>query len=106
VSFLTVTIQTQIRCIVQGPAWSGDECLLDAAGDRDPGRFVVELGCWVTLYPSEVEARARLMSTTIQQPKDLLELLGYDLGRSDGLAIPVLVDETLAWRAAREASDG
>jgi hypothetical protein len=46
------------------------------------------------------------MSTTIEQPKDLLELIGYDLGTSDWLAIPALVDETLARRAVREASDG
>jgi hypothetical protein len=46
------------------------------------------------------------MSTTIKQPKDLLELIGYDLGASDWLAIPTLVGETLARRAAREASGG
>jgi hypothetical protein len=46
------------------------------------------------------------MSTTIEQPKDLLELIGYDLGTSNWLAIPAQVDETLARRAAREASDG
>jgi hypothetical protein len=46
------------------------------------------------------------MSTTIKQPKDLLELIGYDLGTTNWLAIPTLVDETLARRAAREASDG
>jgi hypothetical protein len=60
----------------------------------------------VTLYPSRARARARLMSTTIKQPKDLLELIGYDLGASDWLAIATLVGETLARRAAREASGG
>jgi len=46
------------------------------------------------------------MSTTIKQPRDLLELIGHDLGTSNWLAIPALVDETLARRAARKASDG
>ena len=46
------------------------------------------------------------MSTTIKQPKDLLELIGYDPGTSNWLAIPILVDEALARRAAREACDG
>ena len=46
------------------------------------------------------------MSTTIKQPRDLLELIGYDLGTSNWLAIPALVGETLARRAARKASDG
>jgi hypothetical protein len=46
------------------------------------------------------------MSTTIEQPKDLLELIEYDLGTSDWLAIPALVGETLARRVAREACDG
>jgi hypothetical protein len=46
------------------------------------------------------------MNPTIKQPKDLLGLIGYDLGTSNSLAIPIPVDETLARRAAREASDG
>ncbi len=43
------------------------------------------------------------MSTTISQPN---ELIGHHLGTSNWLAIPALVDEALARRAARKASGG
>lgn len=62
---------------------------------------MVELGCGVTLCPPEVEG-----STIIKQPKDLLELIGSNLGTSNWLAIPALADETLARPAARKASGG
>jgi hypothetical protein len=55
----------------------------------------------VTLCPPEVEG-----STIIKQPKDLLELIGSNLGTSNWLAIPALADETLARPAARKASGG